>query len=74
MPCTTFCSDHCIRIEMRAKRGFHRILVAMGEPLVKRGPGPLVSFQAYLETTLLCLPITTVVFMLSFGYYDYMGW
>ena len=45
-----------------------------GEPLVKRDPGPLVSFQAYLETSLLCLPTTTVVFMLSFGFYDYMGW
>ena len=59
---------------MRAKRVFHRIWVAMGEPLVKRGPGSLVSFQANLETSLLCIPITTVVFMLSFGYYDYMGW
>ena len=74
VPCTKFCSIHCIRIEMRAKWGFHPIWVAMGEPFVIRGPGPLVSFQAYLETSLLCIPITTVVFMLSFGYYDYMGW
>ena len=29
-PCTQFCSDHCIRIEMRVKRKFHRIWIAMG--------------------------------------------
>ena len=38
VPCTKFCSDHCIGIEMRAKRNFHRIWIAMEKPLVKRGP------------------------------------
>ena len=33
-----FCSDHCIRIEVRVKRNFHRIWIAMEKPLVKR-PG-----------------------------------
>ena len=40
LQCTKFCSDHCILIEMIVKRSFHRIWIAMGEPLVKRGPGP----------------------------------
>ena len=39
VPCTKFCSDHCIRIEMRVKRNFHRIWIAMEKPLMKRGPG-----------------------------------
>ena len=38
MPCTKFCSDHCIRIEMRVKRNFQRIWIAMEKLLVKRGP------------------------------------
>ena len=38
VPCTKFCSDHCIGIEMRPKRNFHRIWIAMEKPLVKRGP------------------------------------
>ena len=39
VPCTKFCSNHCIRIEMRVKRNFHRIWIAMEKTLVKRGPG-----------------------------------
>ena len=39
VPCTKFCSDHCIEIEMRVKPNFHRIWIAMEKPLVKRGPG-----------------------------------
>ena len=39
VPCTKFCSDHYIRIEMRVKRDFHRIWIAMEKLLVKRGPG-----------------------------------
>ena len=35
VPCAKFCSDHCIRIEMRA----NRIWIAMEKPLVKRAPG-----------------------------------
>ena len=38
VPCTKFCSDHCVRIKMRVKRNFHQIWIAMGKPLVKRGP------------------------------------
>ena len=41
VPCTKFCSDHCIRIEMRVKRNFHRIWIAMEKALVKWGPGQL---------------------------------
>ena len=41
VPCTKFCSNHCIRIEVRVKRNFHRIWIAMEKPLVKRGPGPV---------------------------------
>ena len=39
VPCTKFCSDHGIRVEVRVKRNFHRIWIAMEKPLVKRGPG-----------------------------------
>ena len=35
VPCTKFCSDHCIKIEMRVKWNFHRIWIAMEKPLVK---------------------------------------
>ena len=38
VPCTKFCSDHCIGIEMRAKRNFYRIWIAMEKTLVIRGP------------------------------------
>ena len=38
VPCTKVCSDHCIKIEGRVKRKFHRIWV-MEKPLVKRRPG-----------------------------------
>ena len=38
VPCTKLCSGHCIRIEMRVKRNFHGIWIAMEKPLVKRGP------------------------------------
>ena len=38
VPCTNFCSDHCFKIEVRVKRNFHRIWIAMEKPLVKRGP------------------------------------
>ena len=38
VPCTKFCGDYCIRSEMRVKRNFHRIWIAMEKPLVKRGP------------------------------------
>ena len=35
-PCTKFCSDHSIGIEMRGKRNFHRIWIAMEKPLVNK--------------------------------------
>ena len=38
VPCTKFCSDHCIRIEIRVKRNFHLIWIAIEKSLVKRGP------------------------------------
>ena len=45
VPCTKFCSDHCIRIEMRVKRNFHRILIAM-EKTVKRGLGGYLKLHS----------------------------
>ena len=45
VPCTKFCSDHPIRVEVRVKQNFHRIWIAMEKPLVKRGPG--LSLQNY---------------------------
>ena len=39
VPCTNFCSGHCIIIKGRVKRNFHRIWIAVKKPLVKRGPG-----------------------------------
>ena len=39
VPCTKFCNDHCIRIEVRVKRNFHRIWMRW-KNLVKRAPGP----------------------------------
>ena len=43
VPCTKFCSDHCIRIEVSVKRNFHRIWIAMEKPLVKRAPEQLFT-------------------------------
>ena len=42
VPCTKFCSDHCIRIDMKVKRNIHRISIAMEKLLVKWGPALLV--------------------------------
>ena len=39
VPYTKFCSDHGNGVEVRVKRNFHRIWIAMEKPLVKRGPG-----------------------------------
>ena len=47
VPCTKFCSDHGIGVEVRVKRNFHRIWIAMEKPLVKRGPGR-ISFETWL--------------------------
>ena len=47
VPCTKFCSDLCIRLEMRVKRNFHRIWNAMEKPLVKRCPGPCFNIYMY---------------------------
>ena len=38
VPCTKFCSDRCIIIELRVKRNFQRIWIAVENPLVKRAP------------------------------------
>ena len=45
VPCTKFCSDHWIRIEVRVERNFHRVWIAMEKPLVKRGPGRVDASQ-----------------------------
>ena len=50
VPCAKFCSDHCIRIEMRANRNSHRIWIAMEKPLVKRAP-ETCSLWLWLITT-----------------------
>ena len=46
VPCTKFCSDHCIRIEMRVKWNFHWILIAMEKTLVKQGPGGYLKLNS----------------------------
>ena len=45
VPCTKFCSDHCIKIEVRVKQNFHRIWIAMEKPLVKRAPGVIAELR-----------------------------
>ena len=50
LPCTKFCSYHCIRIEMRVIRNFHQIWIAMEKPLVKRGPGPVRQVWSWYHT------------------------
>ena len=45
VPCTKFCSDHCIRIEVSVKRNFHRIWIVMENPLVKRAPCVLQTWD-----------------------------
>ena len=40
--CTKFCSDQFARIEVRVKRNFHRIWIAMENSLVKRGLIPRI--------------------------------
>ena len=64
VPCTKFCSYHCIKIEMRVKRNFHRIWIAMEKPLVKRGPG-----YASQHCWCLCLAHEVVITWKSFPYY-----
>ena len=56
VPCTTFLSDHCIGIEMRAKCNFHRIWIGMEKPLVKRSPGILISFRPCQDITWRMIP------------------
>ena len=38
VPCTKFCSDHCIRIDVRVKHNFHRIWIAMEKKISEMGP------------------------------------
>ena len=38
-----FCSDHGNGVDVRVKRNFHRIWIAMEKPLVKRGPDPFIN-------------------------------
>ena len=46
VPCTKFCSDHCIGIEMRAKRHFHRIWIAMEK---RQWNGALFMPNVYIQ-------------------------
>ena len=39
VPCAKFCSDHCIRIEVRVKQNCLRISIAVEKTLLKRAPG-----------------------------------
>ena len=52
VPCTKFCSDHSIRLEMRVKQNFHRIWNATEKPLVKRGPGQHFSAKTIPKSRL----------------------
>ena len=62
VPCTKFCSGHCIRIKGRVKRNVHRIWIAREKPLVKRGPDYLHLFSSSSSTMLhvseLILPLS----------------
>ena len=49
VPCTKFCSDHYIRTEVRVKRNFHRIWIAMEKPLVKRDPASRIRNIFHLQ-------------------------
>ena len=71
VPCTTFCSDHCIRIEMRVKRNFHRIWIVMEKPLVKRGPGyfhsSLLKMKIFVLDKLILSPLVWQVGLVQGG-------
>ena len=62
VPCTDFCSDHGIRAEVRVKRIFHWIWIAMEKPLVKRCPGlkplPCVHFHDTSPVVQTCLSLS----------------
>ena len=51
--CAKFCSDHCIRIDVKVKRHFHRIWIAMEKPLVKRAPDCEIQGMCKPETRLI---------------------
>ena len=71
VPCTAFCSDHCIRIEMRVKRNFHRIWIAMEKPLVKRDPGyfhsSLLKMKIFVLDKLILSPLVWQVGLVQGG-------
>ena len=48
MPYTKFCSNHCIKIQVRVKRNFRRIWIAMDKP----GPGVRCCFWLKLSSDL----------------------
>ena len=70
VPCAKFCSDHCIRIEVRVKRNFHRIWIAMEKPLVKRGP--VRTKQTCLSTSILC-QLVCIMFIV-YPCYSFVSW
>ena len=37
-PCTKFCSNRWVKVEVREKRNFHRTWIAIENPLMKRSP------------------------------------
>ena len=75
VPCTKFCSDHCIRIEMRVKRNFHRIWIAMEKPLVSLDgapaclgiPGLICQVKTIKSSTNVEL---NMIFDISSGFYE----
>ena len=67
VPCTKFCSDHCIRIEVRVKRNFHRIWIAMEKPLLERAPGMMASlYQNAFQLVSAAVVLTTKLETTSF--------
>ena len=71
VPRTKFCSDHCIRIEVRVKRNIRRIWFAMEKPLVKR---PLAGVEARLaghkySAKVYPAPCHMIATLLGLGYY-----
>ena len=56
-----FCSNHYIGIETTVKVNFHRIWIAMGKPLVKRGPGHLSDHLTLAAITGITLSWCTIL-------------
>ena len=55
--CAKFCSDHILRIGMRAKQNLHRTWIAIKMSLVKYTPGLLVKWSLASEMQPSCVAV-----------------